>query len=457
MPGNIFTLSGLRGVVGNDLQPEIICRVAAGFGTLLRHNRPDNHLPVVALGRDCRSSGAMLHAAALSGLLSTGCDVLDAGICPTPTIPLTVVRKKLAGGLMITASHNPPEWNGLKFISAAGAFLDQTQFQQLKRIIRCGHFDRAGWNQLGTHRYLNNALDLHIRQILSARYFRRVHFRQLRVGIDACNGAASVAAVRLIRQLGGKAFPLFCDTNARTGFPRKPEPTAEHLSELAQFVRDRRLDFGAAFDPDGDRFSCVDETGKPLGEEATVMLAIDFVLRQSPGPVVVNLSTTHGVDDIAARYGIPVYRTPVGEAAVVSEMQRVRAVVGGEGNGGVIIPAINRTRDGLVALTVVCGLLSQSGRRLSELAQELPSYYQRKDKLRTEQRWPTIRAALERDFAGARFIRQDGLKIILNDGWLHIRQSNTEPIVRIVAEATSAQLAVWMVRKAKATIRKRKE
>jgi phosphomannomutase len=439
----IFTISGLRGIVGKDLTPELVCRTAAGFGIFSGGGK-------VALGRDCRSSGELMFHAVAAGLTSVGCEVLDCGICPTPTIPLLVREEKLSGGIEITASHNPPEWNGLKFVSADAAFLNDRELAGLKRILKQKELARHGWDRLGKVTVRDDAIDIHIRRVLHSDLFRNRPRRKLKVGIDACNGAASLAAQRMAQELGSQSYALFCSLHEAGCFPRLPEPTADHLADLGRFVREKKLDLGVAFDPDGDRFSCVDETGTALGEEATVMLAIDFVLRQTPGPVVVNLSTTRGVDDVAARYGARVERSRVGEAAVVARMKENEAVVGGEGNGGVIIPAINTSRDGLVALAVLVQAVSDSGMSLSVLAKELPHFVMVKDKVRTAGgSWPKQRARLEKAFAGAEPDRTDGIKLNGKDYWLHVRVSNTEPIVRLIAEARSENEARRLISRAK--------
>jgi phosphomannomutase len=461
MPSPIFTISGLRGIVGENLTPELVTTTCAGFGAYSRGRK-------IALGRDCRSSGEMLTAAALRGLLSSGCDVLDLGICPTPTVVAVVTERKLSGGIMITASHNPPEWNGLKFIAAAGRFLNDEELKGFKLVFRESSKaqkpkgPKAQRLKPGSITRVANAWELHIRRVLMSKLFPRPR-RRLRIGVDACNGAASIAAMKTIEALGSVPFGLYCDPEQGSRFPRAPEPTADHLQDLSRFVRRHKLDLGVAFDPDGDRFSCVDENGVPLGEEATVMLAADFVLRKSPGPVVVNMSTTQGVEEIAGRYDVPVFRSRVGEAAVVAMMNQVGACVGGEGNGGVIVPAINACRDGLVALAVVVQAVSDSGQPLSRVAESLPRYIMLKDKIaRGLKPWSQLKKALVRAFAlmapdmKAQKLKgsnvTDGLKLVGDGYWLHVRPSNTEPIIRIIAEARTEAVARGLIRKARKTI-----
>jgi phosphomannomutase len=439
----IFTISGLRGIIGKDLTPELACRVAAGFGTFTGPGR-------IALGRDCRSSGEMLFHAVAAGLMSAGCEVLDCGICPTPTIPLLVREEKLGGGIEITASHNPPEWNGLKFVASRAAFLNDKELAELKRIVARQGALSAGWDRLGRVVARDDAIDIHIRRILQSDLFRNRPRRKLKIGIDACNGAASLAAEKTVQELGSTAYALFCSVHEGGCFPRRPEPVPGHLAELGKFVRDKGLDLGIAFDPDGDRFSAVDETGLPLGEEATVILAVDFVLRQTRGPVVVNLSTTRGVDDIAGRYGVEVIRSRVGEAAVVAKMAEVGAVVGGEGNGGVIIPAINTSRDGMVALAMLVQTISDAGQSLSAISRNLPRYVMVKDKATIGRRsWTAKRKALGDAFPGMARNLTDGIKLSGKGDWLHVRMSNTEPIVRLIAEARTETEARRLIARAK--------
>jgi phosphomannomutase len=445
MSSALFTISGLRGVIGTTLTPEYVALVAGGFGTQAGGGR-------VALGRDCRTSSELLRNSVIAGLIGAGSSVVDLGVCPTPTVGVIVREERLAGGIMITASHNPPDWNGLKFVSPAGTFLTAKQVTRLRRLIRGSALRRAAWDHLGKVEFLPEAIDRHIAQIMKSPLFRRRPRRRLRIGIDACHGAASYAAPVLVRRLGSLPYGLFCTPGS--GFPRGPEPTPDHLSALGRFVRSNRLDLGVAFDPDADRFSCVDEQGRPLGEEASVMLACDFVLRRNPGPVVVNLSTTRGIDDIAARYGVPVYRTRVGEAAVVERMLQVKARVGGEGNGGVTIPEINPARDGLVALACLVQIVSDARLPLSEIARTLPGYSMVKDKVTVPRTaWPRLRAQLRREFPTGLSDHTDGLKLIGRDHWLHVRPSNTEPIVRLIAEASEASVARRLIARARRVIR----
>ncbi len=437
----IFSISGLRGVVNRGLSAELVMGFAAGYARFLGGGR-------FALGRDTRPSGKELVAAAMMGLGAAGAQVIDLGVCPTPSV-VNFVRHhqgEVRGGLVLTASHNPLEWNGIKFVGPAGRFLLPAEFEEFRRALA----DLNPVKPRGTPAVVQmDAVAEHIQAIRESGMFADVDGAGLRIGVDAVNGAAAVAGVELLRSFGCEVVPVFCSpADPGAGFPRGPEPTAENLNVLSEMVRRENLDCGFAFDPDGDRFSCVDETGMPLGEEASLCLASLFVLPQRPGPVVVNFSTSRAVEDIGARFGVPVLRTRVGEVWVVKRMLEEGAVLGGEGNGGVILPEVNLTRDGLLAAAVVVGLLKKTGRRLSAIRQELPVYYQKKVAVPADGLdWTKVANRLVARFgSGVVLDRSEGLRCAGDDWWVHIRQSNTEPIVRVVAEAKSERLLADVIR-----------
>jgi phosphomannomutase len=432
----VFGISGLRGVVGTELTPESVSRIAAAFGRLVGPG-------TVCIGRDTRPSGTMLSAAATAGLLSVGIDVEDLGICPTPTLLHRTGRRHLAGGIVVTASHNPEQWNGMKFVGPEGIFLLPEELQRFKQLIDAGG-DGAEWSDVGCLSVYSGAVEDHIASITQSDLFSdipgRLEGRGLRVGIDAVNGAASDAAVRLVSRLGAEPVLLNCEADHAklcAGFPRRPEPMPDHLGGLSQLVRESKLDMGAAFDPDGDRGSFVDESGTPLGEEATVCLACMHVLPRRQGkdaPVVVNLSTTRAVEDVCQTHSVSVERTPVGEISVAARMKSAGSVVGGEGNGGVILPELNATRDGLIATAAVLGLMA-SGRKLSQIRGGIPVYRMLKTTVElTPDRFEAARERLAGAFSEARRDDRDGLKLDADDFWIHVRPSNTEPVVRIIVE-----------------------
>jgi phosphomannomutase len=441
MQSPIFGISGLRGIVGEGLSPEVVSRHAAAFGTFVGHG-------TVAVGRDCRSSGEMMLTATVAGLLSVGCEVVELGICPTPTVVHFARRSTVAGAIVLTASHNPEQWNGMKFVSREGQFLSPDEFNAFRKLVKGKGAKYAEWEALRPVKTNLNAVYAHINSVISNELFRTIRpaiiERKLKVGVDAVNGAASQAACQLVEALGAEPVRLYCNVEPmRQGaaFPRKPEPVAQNLQDLCNLVRDRKLDLGIAFDPDGDRFSCVDETGVPLGEEATICLACRYILPRRKGPVVVNLSTSRAVDDVCAEFGAVVERTPVGEANVADRMEKAQAALGGEGNGGVILAELNFTRDGLVAAASSIGLLSQGKSPMSSIRATLPQYQMVKTTMNLSREAFAERSEkLVAAFPDAQPDRQDGLKLVAADLWVHVRPSNTEPMVRIIAEAkTEAQ------------------
>lgn len=438
MPFKVFGISGLRGVVGEELTAESCARVAAVFGARLGPGP-------VALGRDARTTGPMLAAAAGAGLVGVGREVHDLGICPTPTVLHHVRQRGLAGALVVTASHNPEQWNGLKFVGPAGRFLSPDEFAGFRAAVEPGPAAGVGWQDVGRLEPVADAIDAHVAAIVSHPAFAGVKegARGRRVGIDAVNGAASGAAARLVEAFGAESVLLNCDTGlASAGFPRRPEPTPDNLTDLSRLVRQQKLDLGVGFDPDGDRAGFIDQTGAALPEELTICLACEWLLPglADQGPVVINLSTSRAVEDVCARHKVEVVRAPVGEAAVVARMRELESPLGGEGNGGVIFPAVNETRDGLVALACALGLAGTG--RLSESAAAVPRYRMLKTVLDLGAGdFVAGQERLRAEFHGAPVDEQDGLRFELDDGWVHVRPSNTEPIVRVLVETRSADPA----------------
>jgi phosphomannomutase len=450
----MVSISGIRGVVGKDLTPEIAVRYASAFAEYC-------HGGTIVLGRDGRGTGKILGNIISSTLLSMGCDVVALGICPTPTVQLAVERLHAAGGISITASHNPIEWNGMKFIASSGLCLNEDENRQLWSIAERTQRTYAGWNTQGNHRADASMLDLHVREVLSLPYINATTVRQkaFKVVVDSVNGAGGVIIPTLLRQLGCEVIELNCDASGR--FAHMPEPIPEHLGELCQRVKDERAHLGIAVDPDADRLVLITERGEPFGEEYTIATVVKFVLEKeresrpkvegvgSRLRVVVNLSTTRAVDDIARTYGVEVYRTPVGEVNVATKMKEVGAIVGGEGSGGVIVPKVHLGRDSLVGIGLVLQYLAEFGGPISELKKSLPQYEISKGKIAIgTQDADTMLRRLEGTFAfEGPMTNTDGLKIDFPDSWVHLRKSNTEPILRIIAEAPTKSQADELVRK----------
>ncbi|MEW5981220.1 MAG: phosphoglucosamine mutase [Acidobacteriota bacterium] len=432
-----ISISGVRGVVGDSLTPALLTRFAQAFGTYAGSG-------TIIVGRDTRTSGEMVRQAVFAGLLSSGCRPIDLDVCPVPTVQLAVRERRAQGGIAITASHNPAEWNALKFIGDDGLFLGSGPARELLDIYHQGEYLKVPGPAMRSVERMDGALDLHIRAILDAVGPLPRSTSRLRVGLDACNGAGSLVSPRLLEALGADVVSI--NTTPDGLFPRPAEPLPENLTALCDLVRAERCDLGFAQDMDADRLAVVDRTGRPIGEDYTLVLSAWYVLRATPGVVVANLSTSAALDDVAARFGSRVLRTKIGEANVTERMRAEKAVIGGEGNGGVIYPRINFGRDSLVGMALILHLLSASGRTLIDLLSELPSYRLIKTKLECpSSSIPGVLRMLKREYRSFPLDSRDGVKVTLPSGWFLVRGSNTEPIVRIVAEAGSDEDAQRIV------------
>lgn len=453
--GLMVSVSGVRGRVGEALTPEVIAAFTAGFGVWAKSRVAAGAARArVVVGRDSRVSGPMFHRAVLAALQSVGCDVIDLGVVPTPTIQLAVESSHAAGGLAITASHNPIEWNALKFIAPTGLFLSAEEGAAMRAGME-HELPRAGWDQLGeVHRDLD-AVARHVDAILALPYVDvpAIRARRLHVALDCVRGAGGVIMPGLLERLGCQITAINLETDGR--FPRPPEPIAANLGALEALVRECGADVGFAVDPDVDRLALVDETGRAIGEDYTLALASAAVLRRRPGPIVTNLSTSRLIDDVAAEAGVPVVRAAVGEVNVALRMQAERAPVGGEGNGGVIVSALHLGRDAPVGAALVLQLLTDAGDvPLSGVVSRWPRYVIVKDKLdRPAVPLDRAYAALKQAFPGAAVDTQDGLRLAWADSWLHVRPSGTEPIVRVIAEAKTEAQARDLVTQARVPLK----
>ena len=442
--GLMVSVSGVRGRVGEALTPEVVAKFAAGFGAWALARAGGKARVVV--GRDSRVSGPMFQAVVHAALQSVGCDVLDVGMVPTPTVQLAVEHHHADGGLAITASHNPIEWNALKFIAPSGLFLDAAEGAEMRKIVD-GNIPRATWDKLGTVTHDKDAAREHIERILALPFLDVSGIRKkgFRVGLDCVRGAGGAFMPVLLELLGCKLATINMEPDGR--FPRPPEPVAENLGELQKLVQDSHCDIGMAVDPDVDRLALVSDEGVAIGEDYTLALAAKEVLRHRKGVIVTNLSTSLIVDDIAREAGTRVIRAPVGEVNVATRMRAENAPVGGEGNGGVILSELHLGRDAPVGAALMLQLLLEEGRPLSKIVASYPHYIIVKDKLdRPTAPLDTVYEALKRAFPDAEVDTQDGLKLTWPDRWVHIRPSGTEPIVRVIAEAPSAEDAANLVR-----------
>jgi len=423
----IVSVSGIRGIVGQSLSPAAALAFASALGT---HTGGG----AIVVSRDGRPSGVMLRHAVLAGLTAVGCEVHDLGVAPTPTVGLAVRQLHAAGGIQITASHNPAPWNGLKLFGADGRVLSAAEGRKVQSLFESGDGRRVPWNEVGTVRDYHQAEEVHGDRILALVDGPRIRAAGLRAFLDANGGAGGPLGCRLLQALGVETFCRGGDADGV--FLHEPEPTAENLREVCPLVVERNADIGFALDPDADRLALIDERGHYIGEELTLALAAAFRLRRERGPVVLNMSTSRVTEDIAARHDCTCHRAAVGEANVADKMLEVGALLGGEGNGGVIDPRVGLVRDPFIGMGLVLNLMAETGRKLSELVAELPVYHIVKDKYTLpRERLPALFAALTKRWPEAAVNRLDGLRLDWADRWLHVRASNTEPIVRVIAEA----------------------
>lgn len=444
----MVSISGIRGIVGETLTPETVVKYAAAFAEYCDRG-------TIILGRDGRITGKSIGHIVSSTLLQMGCNVVSIGVCPTPTIALAVATKKAAGGISITASHNPMQWNGLKFFAPTGLFLDAAENRALWAIADRPTRSYAPWNKQGKHVANPGFIDEHINNVLSLPYIDTpaVKRRRFTVVVDCVNAGGAVIVPKLLRELGCEVTEIYCEDSGI--FPHTPEPLPENLTELAARVLKEHADLGIAVDPDADRLVLIDERGESIGEEYTLACVVEFVLgkeaRLGHGPklppVVVNLSTTRAIDDIAAKYGVELVRTAVGEINVAKKMKEIGAVIGGEGNGGVILPASHTGRDAPVGIGLILQQLTDFGGSLSELKKILPQYSIVKGKVDLGSLNPdgVLKLLAERFNEKATVNTIDGLKLDFPSSWVHLRKSNTEPIIRIIAEAPAPSEAQALV------------
>lgn len=448
----MVSIAGIRGVVGESLRLDEYVNYAQAFMAGVEPRR-------LVVGGDTRLSGEMLRHLVFSAAIASGLEVHDLGVVPTPTVGLMVRKLKAGGGIALTASHNPAEWNALKFFSSSGTFLTPARFAELLESYKVQAFARAPVERLGRIERVLDPIGPHLEALLAALPVAAIRKRKFRVVLDACNGAGLAISQEFFKELGVEMGVIHFDQH-RT-FERKAEPLPENLGKLKRAVLKFNADLGFALDPDADRLAIVDERGRAIGEERTVTLAIDYILRHSRRPVVVNLSTTRAVDDVAASHGVTVERTPIGEAHVVDRMKAVKAEIGGEGNGGVIFPRVHFGRDSATGMGLVLALLAEDSTRsrkpkLSEANAAIPDYVILKDKVNLPDRSMIARSVEILEEASGLLQekpgldRRDGLKLIFADRWLHIRASGTEPIMRLFAEAptkkAASELLEWATR-----------
>ncbi|MBN1483069.1 phosphoglucosamine mutase [candidate division KSB1 bacterium] len=435
----MISVSGVRGIIGDGLTPEIAMQFAQAYGSEFPGR--------VVVGRDSRVSGEMLKYAVWSGLMAVGCDVLDIDLASTPTTALVTERPDHAGGIILTASHNPKQWNALKLLAPDGLFLRQKQGEKIVNRVENADYNLVAWDKIGRVHVFQHAAEQHIDAILNLSLIDvdLIRSKKFKIVIDCCNGAGAAILPQLFAALG--CVPIFLNQEPNGLFPRNPEPVPENLGDLSRAVLEHNADLGLAVDPDVDRLALVSEEGNPLGEEYTLVLVTKFVLSKTPGDVVVNLSTTRAIDDIAKQVGGRVFRTKVGEINVAVKAKQIGAVIAGEGNGGVIYPELHIGRDAPVGIALMLQYMAESGKNMSALHASVPHYSMIKDKIElgfaADAR--AIVNKLAEQHADENINTLDGLKLLYENSWIHIRASNTEPIIRVIAEAPTTEQASAMV------------
>jgi len=442
-----ISISGVRGVVGDSLTPQLTATFAQAFGTYLGRG-------VVIVGQDSRKSGTMFKKAVLSGLLSVGCQPVEIGICPIPSIQILTKQTQATGAIAVTASHNPKEWNGLKFINGEGLYLNYHQTEEFLDIYHQGEFSLIEADKYKNSKLEKNPTKPHLNKLLSYFNTNIIRRKKFKAVIDCCNGAGAVLAPQYLEALGCQQILINCVPDG--SFAHHPEPLPENIAELCRTVVEKRADVGFVQDADADRLAIVNEKGEPIGEELTLILASKYILSKNPGPVVVNVSTSQAIDDIARGFNVPVARTKIGEINVVEQIlaQPGKTAIGGEGNGGVILPDIHPCRDSFTAMGLILEYMAASGKTISELQKDIPEYYMIKDKIEgtQEQAYRLIRQLKRKYRDKGKISLVDGLKINFDNYWIHIRPSNTEPIIRLIVEAKSQEKVKKIVRQLKKEI-----
>jgi phosphomannomutase len=428
-------ITGVRGIVGETFTPEIAVGFSQAFGTYLDRGR-------ILVCRDTRASGPMVRAAVIAGLLAAGCEVIDLGVCPTPSLQLAVTHLEASGGIAITAGHNPSQWNALKFVRGDGLYLNPTEAEDLLDIFHQGEFAKAGWNEIKRAIEHLDPTAHHLAMLNHAFDVEAIKKRRLKVAVDCCNGACSRLIPRWLNDLGCEVSTINDDPTAT--FPHRPEPTPETMGQLNAVVKAAAAEIGFAHDADGERLGIVTDLGEPLSEELTLAIATHFRLQEKSGVVVTNISTTSAIDQIAGRHGGVVVRTPVGQAYISETMIESEAILGGEGSGGVIVPEVHLTHDSAATVGLILEGLARSGERISETVRQLPKLIMLKLNLPVEPNrlysvLQNFHSAIDREQLS--YDLTDGIKVVLPEGWVHVRPSNTESMIRIIVEAEQSDSA----------------
>lgn len=441
----IKSISGIRGTIGGrpneGLTPVDIVKFTAAFGRLVQKNTGINK---IVIGRDARISGEMVRNLVVGTLQSIGIDVIDLGLSTTPTVEVAVPLEKAGGGIILTASHNPAEWNALKLINEKGEFINDEQGKLVLGIAEKLDFDFSEVYNLGKVELNDTYLQKHIDHILELELVDvdAIKKANLSIAVDAVNSTGGIFVPALLKALGVSVIhELYCEPNG--DFPHNPEPLAEHLKDLSKLVIEKKADLGIAVDPDVDRLCFVMENGEMFGEEYTLVAVADYILQHMPGNTVSNLSSTRALKDVTQKHGGEYFAAAVGEVNVVNKMKEVNAVIGGEGNGGVIYPATHYGRDALVGIALFLTYLANKNQKISELRASYPEYHMSKNKITLQPGMDidAILKSVEESYKEVPYSTIDGLKIDFKEEWVHLRKSNTEPIIRVYTEASSPEKA----------------
>ena len=442
----IKSISGIRGTIGgktgNNLTPIDTVKFAAAYGTWLKDNSVDKKLKVV-VGRDARISGKMIQELTMNTLTGLGIDVIDLGLSTTPTVEVAVPMENADGGIILTASHNPKQWNALKLLNSKGEFLDGEAGAKILEIAESEGFNFSEVDELGEISLIDDYIQKHVEEVLKLEFVdaEKVKKANLKVAVDAVNSTGGIAIPALLESMGVEVVKLYCEPNGH--FPHNPEPLKEHLQDICELVKTENADFGIVVDPDVDRLAFIDENGEMFGEEYTLVACADYVLSKKPGNTVSNLSSSRALRDITEKHNGSYQASAVGEVNVVKLMKDTNAIIGGEGNGGIIYPEAHYGRDSLVGAALFLTYLAEKQKKVSEIRSEYPAYFMSKNKIELTPDLDVdgVLKAVEKRHSGEEISTVDGVKIDFPENWVHLRKSNTEPIIRIYTEAKSQQEA----------------
>jgi phosphomannomutase len=455
----IKSISGIRGTiggnVGENLTPVDAVKFASAYGTFLKSNSAKEKLTVV-IGRDARISGAMIQNLVVNTLIGLGIDVIDLGLSTTPTVEVAVPLEKADGGIILTASHNPKQWNALKLLNEKGEFLNGAEGTKILEIAEAEAFDFSDVDHLGTITENDAYMDIHIDEVLNLPLVDAdaVAKRKYKVVVDAVNSTGGIIIPKLLEQMGVEVVKLYCEPNGH--FPHNPEPLKEHLGDICKLVVEEKAHFGIVVDPDVDRLAFISNDGEMFGEEYTLVACADYVLSKTPGNTVSNMSSSRALHDITRKHNGSYQASAVGEVNVVELMKATNAIIGGEGNGGIIYPELHYGRDSLVGVALFLTYLAQQEKSVAELRASYPQYYMSKNKIELTPQIDVdaILLAMTKKYSSEKISTIDGVKIDFAENWVHLRKSNTEPIIRIYTEAQTQKeadvLAVRIIEEIKA-------